>query len=95
MDTFGGVFTKKFSKDNRLTIMLITFSITLICEIISYLIQIIAFSISVDIIAFLKIVLIEALYNVIIVIIIYPLIEKFGDLLMKTFKEKNIFTKYY
>ena len=75
--------------------MLITFGATLICEIISYLIQIILFKLSIEIFAFTKIVVIEALYNVILVIIIYPLIEKFGEVLTKIFKEKNIFTKYY
>ena len=75
--------------------MLITFGETLICEIISYLIQIILFKLSIEIFIFTKIIVIEALYNVILVIIIYPLIEKFGEVLTKTFKEKNIFTKYY
>lgn len=75
--------------------MLITFGATLIGEIISYLIQIILYRLSVEIFAFINIVIIEALYNVIIVIIIYPLIEKFGEVLTKTFKEKNILTKYY
>ena len=75
--------------------MLITFGITLICEIISYLIQIVLFKLSIEVLSFLKIVIIEALYNVTIVIIIYPLIEKSGEVLMKAFKEKNIFTKYY
>ena len=75
--------------------MLIAFGATLICEIISYLIQIIIFKLSIEILTFTKIVVIEALYNVILVIIIYPLIEKFGEVLTKIFKEKNIFTKYY
>ncbi len=75
--------------------MLLTLGITLICEIVSYLIQIILFKLSIEIFIFTKIVVIEALYNVIIVIIIYPLIEKFGEVLTKIFKEKNIFTKYY
>lgn len=68
---------------------------TLACEIISYLIQIIIFKLSIDILPFIKIVLIETLYNAMIIIIIYPLIEKAGEILEKVFKEKNILTKYY
>lgn len=68
---------------------------TLACEIISYLIQIIIFKLSIDILPFIKIVLIETLYNAMIIIIIYPLIEKAGGILEKVFKEKKILTKYY
>ena len=75
--------------------MLITSGITIICETISYVMQLILFKLPLEIGAFAKIIVIEALYNVILVIIIYPLIEKFGEVLTKTFKEKNIFTKYY
>lgn len=75
--------------------MLITFGATLICEIISYLIQIIIFKLSLEVFTFTKIIVIEALYNVILVIIIYPLMEKSGEVLTKIFREKNIFTKYY
>ncbi len=75
--------------------MLMTAGATLACEIISYLIQIIIFKLSIDILPFIKIVLIETLYNAMIIIIIYPLIEKAGEILEKVFKEKNILTKYY
>ena len=75
--------------------MLMTAGATLACEITSYLIQIIIFKLSIDILPFIKIVLIETLYNAMIIIIIYPLIEKAGEILEKVFKEKNILTKYY
>ena len=75
--------------------MLITAGISIICALVEFIMQIILFQLSVEILAFMKIVLIEAIYNVIIIIIIYPLIEKAGDVLMRIFKEKKIFTKYY
>ena len=93
--SFGGAFTKNFSKDSRITIMLITAGATIICEIISFLIQMILFKLTANFFTVIKIFTIEALYNVILVIIIYPLIEKTGNLLTKTFKEKKIFTNYY
>ena len=75
--------------------MLITAGISIACEIVEFVMQIILFKLSVEILTVIKIVLIEAMYNVIIIIIIYPLIEKSGDVLMRIFKEKKIFTKYY
>ena len=75
--------------------MLITAGISIACEIVEFSMQIILFKLSIEILAFIKIVLIEAIYNVIIIIIIYPLIEKAGDVLMRIFKEKKVFTKYY
>lgn len=75
--------------------MLMTAGATLACEIISYLIQIILFKLSIELLPFIKIIAIETLYNVMIVIIIYPLIEKLGEVLERIFIEKSIFTKYY
>ena len=74
--------------------MLMTIGATLICEIISYLIQIIIFKLSINLVPFIKIISIETLYNAMI-IILYPLIGKAGDTLEKVFKERNILTKYY
>lgn len=75
--------------------MLMTIETTIICELISYLIQIIIFKLEIDLLPFIKIISIETLYNVMLIIIIYPLVIKLGELLEKTFTEKNIFTKYY
>lgn len=75
--------------------MLMTIGTTIICELISYLLQIIIFKLEIDLLPFIKIISIETLYNVMIIIIIYPLVIKLGELLEKTFTEKNIFTKYY
>lgn len=75
--------------------MLMTIEATLICEIISYLIQIITFKLSIELLPFIKIIAIETLYNTMLIIILYPLIEKTGELLEKSFTEKNRLTKYY
>ncbi len=75
--------------------MLITAEATFICEIISYLMQIALFKMPIQILAFIKIIVIELLYNLLIIIIIYPLIEKTGEILTRIFKEKNILTRYY
>ena len=75
--------------------MLITAGVTLICELTAYIIQIILFKLHIDLIPFIKISIIEALYNVIIIIIIYPIIGKTGEVLKRIFNEKKILTKYY
>ncbi len=90
----GGILTKNFSKDSRITIMLMTAGVTLICETISYIIQIIVFSLSVDVV-FIKIILIEILYNTMLVIILYPIIKRAGSRLEKIFTEQKILTRYY
>ena len=61
----------------------------------TYIIQIIIFKMSLEIMPFIKIILIEILYNVMLIIIIYPLIGKLGTILEKVFTENNILTKYY
>ena len=95
MDFFGGLLTKNFSKDSRLTLMLITMGATFAFEILSYIMQIVIFNIPIEIFRFLKIVIIETIFNSILIIIIYPLIDKTGDVLTKIFNEKNILTRYY
>jgi len=75
--------------------MLMTIWVTLICEIISYLVQIVVFKLSIEILPFIKIISIEILYNTMLIIIIYPLIEKAGNLIEKVFTENKILTRYY
>lgn len=91
----GGVFTRNFSKDSRITIMFMGIFATLICELLAYLIQVILFNLSIEIWPFIKIITIETLYNTILIILLYPLIEKTGDSLERIFKGKSILTKYY
>lgn len=75
--------------------MMMVAGTTLICELIAYLLQIIIFKVPLEILPLTKILLIEILYNSILIIVIYPLIEKTGDILERIFTEKNILTKYY
>lgn len=91
----GGVLTKSFSKDSRLTIMLIVMGTTCVCEIISYILHIIAFGLNIEILRFLKIIFIEVVFNTILVIIIYPILRIFGDKVEKVFSEKKILTRYF
>ena len=91
----GGVFTKNFSKDSRITIMLMSCVATFAAELIYYIFQIILFDASIEIFRFIKIISIEVLFNAMIIIIIYPIIDKTGIILERIFTEDKVLTRYY
>ena len=74
----AATFDKNFSKDSRATIMFMVLGATFIYEIIVYILNYIVFSTNIEIINFVRILAIEIIYNLILVIILYPLIQKFG-----------------
>lgn len=89
------LFDKNFSKDSRMTIMVMVVVATIIFEVISYLIRYVWVAINLEIINFIKILVIEIIYNVIITIIIYPLIQKFGYIIENEYKGNKILTRYF
>ncbi len=91
----GGMLDKNFSKDSRITIIIMTVVSTIIYEIGVYFLNIIFWHLTVEIIAFAKILLIEVLYNIFIVIIFYPLLQKAGYYIEEAFKGNKILTKYF
>ena len=91
----GGYFDKNFSKDSRMTIMLMVIGTTLLYEIGNYVISIMRLSIQIEVLSFVRVLLIEIIYNVIITIILYPLIQKAGYYLENLFKKKTILTRYF
>ena len=91
----GGILDKSFSKENRLTFILMTIVVTILCEIVNYTLQIILLGADATFIEFMKIVIIEAIYNAILVIILYPLIQKTGSKTEEIFIETKSYMKYY
>lgn len=91
----GEYLDKNFSKESKITIILMIISSTIVFELGSYLFSLVTLEINMEIISFIKILFIETLYNVIITIIIYPLIQKLGHILEETFKTRNILTRYF
>lgn len=85
---------KNFSKDNRMIIMSMVAGTTIVYETIFYVFNIIKFSASMDLFAFIKVIAIEVLFNILITIIIYPLIQKIGEFIEDSFKPKGIVTRY-
>ena len=79
----GSYFDKNFSKENKLTIIMMVAGATVIYEFGLYFLN------------SLIIVLIETLYNSLLSIIFYPLIQKTGYLVDRTYKKNNILTRYF
>ena len=92
---FAGVFDKNFSKDSRMTIMFMVAGVTFIIEILTYLISYILLSINVEILNFIKILLIEIIYNILLTIILYPLMQQFGYYIENEYKGNKILTRYF
>ena len=89
------LFDKNFSKDSRITIMLMVLSTTIIFEVASYIMNYMLYSINVEILKFIEILIVEVIYNVIITIIIYPVIQRFGYYIENEYKGNRILTQYF
>jgi len=91
----GAYFDKNFSKDNKLTILLMVVGVTFIYEFGLYSYKSILFSFKFELLEFIRIVLLEVLYNGLLTIIFYPLIQKTGYILDRNFKQNNLLTRYF
>ena len=91
----AGIFDKNFSKDNRITIIFIVISATIISETIVYFLNYLIINTNLNILAFIKILSIETVYNVLISIILYPLIQKAGYYIENEYKGNRILTRYF
>ena len=91
----GGYLEKRFSKDSRITLILISIIVTILYELFLYILNIAINSVIPEIIIFLKIILVECLYNSLIVIIIYQIKKKAGYAMEKTFKTREMLTRYF
>lgn len=95
VDLLGEILSKNFSKDSRFIVCLMVIGTTAVYEIIVYLLTMLRTEGTVEILAFLKILLIEMLFNGLITIIIYPLIKKAGYYLENLYDDKFILTRYF
>lgn len=91
----GEILSKNFSKDSRFIVCLMVIGTTAVYEIIVYLLTMLRTEGTVEILAFLKILLIEMFFNGLITIIIYPLIKKAGYYLENLYDDKFILTRYF
>ena len=86
---------KNFSKDSRATIMFMVLGTTIIFEVVTYILNNIILVRNLEIFNFIKILSIEVIYNLIITIIIYPLIQKLGYSIENEYKGNKILTRYF
>lgn len=91
----GGYFDKNFSKESKITILIMVAGMTLFYETINYIYNSARNQIPLQLGGFIKIILIEIIFNVLLTIILYPLIRKIGYFFEDTFKKKNILTRYF
>ncbi len=91
----GGILDKNFSKESKLTIIIMVILATFLYEIGSYIFGYIMYKYDIQILAFIKILLIETLYNVILTIILYPVIKTLGYKIEEEYKGSKILTRYF
>lgn len=81
--------------NSRIATMIKIFFLTIIFEFTRHLLRVVILSFNIEIIEFLKIVSVEALYNMLILMVIYPLFKYGGELTDAIFNKKNILTRYF
>lgn len=91
----GGFFDKNFSKESKITMMLMVAGSTCVFEIGNYILQMIELSIYIEILPFITTLVIEVIYNTILTIILYPMIQKLGYRIEDLFKGQKVLTRYF
>lgn len=91
----GGTFDKNFSKDSRITIMIMIALSTVVFEVGLYFLNFLMYHFDPEILEFVKILLIECLYNLLIATILYPFLHKIGYKIEEEYKGNKILTRYF
>ena len=91
----GMLFDKNFSKENRITLIVMVMISTVIFEVGEYIINYFVIKTTIDVIPFIQVLLVECIYNAIITIILYPLMQKSGNKIETEYKGNKILTRYF
>ncbi len=91
----GAYFDRNFSKENKMTIIIMSALATVLFEFGYYILNSVIVGFEVELIYFAKILSIEVLYNILLVILFYPMIQKAGYTMDRVFKKNNILTRYF
>lgn len=91
----AAVFNKNFSKDSRITIMFMVSGATVIFEVVTFFMNFVLYTINVEVFNFITVLIVEVIYNILITIIIYPLMQKFGYYMENQYKGNKILTRYF
>ena len=84
-----------YSKDNLLAFVVIICIMTFAYESGYYLVKMVMSEFTFELTPFLKITLLETLYNGLLTIIFYPLIKKAGYYVQNVYKRKKLLTRYF
>lgn len=91
----GAYFDKNFSKESKFKIVFMVIGATIIYEVGYYALSGLIIGYDFEWLKFMEIVIFEVIYNVLITIILYPLIQKLGYKVDRAFKRNNILTRYF
>jgi len=91
----GIYFDKNFSKDSKLTIILMIVGSTILYETGMYLINVLSTAGTLELVGFAKILAIEVIYNIFITIILYPIMRRAGHYIEEETKGTKILTRYF
>ena len=91
----GEYFDKNFSKDSRIMIVLMSVGSTLVYEIGMYIVNVVKLGINIEIFDFLFNLLIENIFNILIILIFYPAMKKLGYYLEEKYKGGKFLTRYF
>lgn len=91
----GEILSKNFSKDSRFTMMIMVIGTTALYEIAFYVFNILKTDANMELLSFLRILLVEIFFNSILTIILYPLMKKAGYKLENIFEDKVMLTRFF
>lgn len=91
----AAIFDKNFSKDSRMTIMVMGIGATVIFESLTYLLKYVFAANQLELLNFVKILAIEVIFNLLLTIILYPLLQKCGYYIENQYKGNKILTRYF
>ncbi len=91
----AGFLDKSFSKESKITIILMVIGSTFAYETVLYVYTIVSNNVPLDVLGFAKILLIELLFNGLLTIILYPIIRDLGNISERIFKENKLKPGYF
>lgn len=86
---------KRYSKDSRITIVIMSIAATVFFEVAKYAICYFMHNVELEIMEFIRILLIENLFNSLLIIIVYAGMKRLGYYLEDGFKIKKFATRYF
>lgn len=91
----GELLDKNFDKNSLLTLLAMVAIVTFGYELVNMFYIIVRNGLNFNIFIFLIMIIVEVLFNVLLVMIFYPLIKKIGHYFEEVFKVKRVLTRYY